>query len=153
MKNTLIILGVVLVMGGIIGLAIWKFRAIAQAEAETDAQVIGPYLMLIKAGKSEEAWERYTSPAYKQRFPRDEHTRGLRDLAADRGNLVRWEKTLGSELSQPGRGTFLQLKYRVVWDKGPYNAAYEVVTLEDGRRAIDASYEIPLGGGLSPAPR
>jgi len=153
MKSTLIIVGVVLVMAAIIAGAIWKFRAIAQAEAEADATVMTPYLELLQQGKAEEAWEKYTTPAFKARFSREAYARAISALGQEQGSLKSWRRTLCNEISEPGRGTYLRMKYIVTWDKGDRVTTWDVLKLDGGGFAIDASYNVPAGGGLEPAPR
>jgi len=152
MRNAVVIIAVILVLGGILGGVIWKFQSIARDKATIDQEIIQPWIDLVIEGQAGEAREQFASDVYQAKVSQEALESAWKKQMDEKGALQRAELKLAKEISEPGRGTYLRVRYLLHYADGTEAVAWDVVDTDAGWR-IDRSYHVRATSELTPTPR
>jgi|GEM_PF-3588985 len=140
-----------LLVGGTAWAIYMRFAVIAPRLQKIQHELLAPYLALQAEGKLAEAYERYTTPAYRHRFPLEKY------LEHHRESQAKWGRRLSLEVQQDTSPFFENesssylIYYLFQFEKAPVMVAFEIVPGPAGYR-IQSAHTEGAGDSLWAAP-
>lgn len=137
----------VLLFGGV-GYGIYHhLTKVPEQRAEVEQALFVAYFQAIVDGRIDEAWERYTTPRYKERFPLESY-RAQWQVALSSKRFDR--KLLNANMSYDAidRREYLLVTYGFTLDHDYVHASYHVVRDASGQQRIDWAGRLHTGAPL-----
>lgn len=153
MKDTLSVIALLSVFAAVLGLVVWKQLSISKVQQRAEQETLAPYLQAIQRGELERAWTEHTAPAYKAKVDLERLTRAWEQLIAENGALQSWKLWRAHEISEPGKGTFQRLRYKVTFQKHMHIIVWDVQLVEGKLKIIESFAYAADSSMLEPAPR
>ena len=130
---------VALLMVGGIGYGI--FHALVEApkhDERLEQTLFEPYFKALSDGRIDEAWQRYTTPRYKQVFPSESYRQHWQRVFSQSGPIVGRELFVANEVNEPaGQRKYTSVKYQLTFNHDYAQVVYEVVSDAQGNPHID----------------
>jgi|GEM_PF-3022260 len=77
---------------GFVGYGLYRSKFIAPKTAERiEKKLFTPYFNLLSAGKIDEAWQQYTSPEYKKKYPLEQYRNHWQKVFSEKGKITKYE--------------------------------------------------------------
>ncbi len=106
--------------------------------AALEQTLFEPYFQALGAGRVDEAWQRYTTPHYKQLFPLEPYRAHWQKAFAESGSLVKRNLATDNDAYQlTGGRNYTSVQYQLTFEHGYALAVYEVVPDASGKPLID----------------
>lgn len=128
----------VLLLGGVGYGIYYHLTKVPKQRREVEQALFAPYVQAIRDGRIDEAWERYTTPRYKEQFPLEVYR-------------AHWQATLSSKrfdrkllevnasYDSVKRQKYLLVTYGFTLDHDYVHALYHVVRDANGHLRIDSA--------------
>lgn len=128
----------VLIVGGIgYGVARGLMKA-PKHEQQLDQALFEPYFSALADGHVDEAWQRYTTPRYKQLFPLEDYRRHWAGVFSQSGHIGERKLFAANEAYEVAtRRQYTAVKYQLTFERAYVQASYEVVADSTGMPRID----------------
>lgn len=127
-----------LILGGI-GYGI--FHGLGEApknEERLEQALFEPYFKSLSEGHVDEAWQRYTTPRYKQRFPIENYRKHWQRAFSQSGRIVKRNLFVANAVNEPAtQRKYTSVKYQLTFDHDYVQAVYEVIPDAPGNPQID----------------
>jgi hypothetical protein len=140
----------VLMLGGI-GYGV--FRGLVEApknDARLEQALFEPYFKALSEGHIDEAWQRYTTPRYKQLFPIESYRKHWQQTFSQSGHIAKRSLFAANEAYEPAsQRKYTSVKYQLTFDHDYVQAVYEVVPDAQGTPLIDWAGRHPPASSYS----
>ena len=131
----------------------WGMLRAPLHDRDAMARCMNPYFAAEDGDRWGEAWDGYTSDAYKQTTPRDVYLAALGRTRAERGRVVRREKTTSSGFADFNGAKGFNASFWLYFEHGePAYVFYRIVRSADGAWRVDSIRERTTGRQLAPGP-
>lgn len=128
----------VLLFGGV-GYGIYYHSTEGKEQSrEVEQELFEPYFRAIEAGKIDEAWERYTTPHYKETFSIDAYRARWQTISSNE-KFDREQLTVNASYDAIHRYDYLLVSYGFTLDHDYAHVFYRVVRDADGTLRIHES--------------
>ena len=127
-----------LMLGGIGYGAYYGLVKAPQNRERLEQSLFEPYFAALSAGQIDEAWDRYTTPRYKQLFPLVSYRRHWQETFARAGSLDKRTLSVADDAYEAVNGRkYTSVRYQLTFAHDYVQAVYEVVPDTRGQPRID----------------
>lgn len=130
---------VAIVIAGGIGYGIYYHLVKApKNRAQDEAALFAPYFAALSEGQLKSAWDRYTTPRYKELFPFERYRQHWEQVFSKRGRITkRVIATANDAYEATTKRKYESVKYQLTFEHDYVQAVYQVVPGDDGNPRID----------------
>lgn len=118
-----------------------------EQRGEVEQALFAPYFKALEDKRIDEAWERYTTSRYKERFPLEVYRAHWRATLSSQ-RFDRELMTANMSYDAVNRHEYLLVTYGFTFDNDYVHAVYHVVRDADGQQRIDGSGRLYSGRPL-----
>lgn len=143
-----------LMLGGIGYGAYYGLLKAPQNRERLEQSLFEPYFAALSAGHIDEAWDRYTTPRYKQLFPLSRYRKHWSETFSQSGAIRKRELSVADDAYEAvNRRAYTSVRYQLTFAHDYVQAVYEVVPDARGQPRIDwAGQHQPTSSRTSPEP-
>jgi len=141
---------VALALVGGIGYGVYHHVVSSQQSAQLEHALFEPYFDALARGQFDEAWQRYTTPRYKQLFPVERYRAHWQTTLSRAGRIERRNLAVANaayQLSDERKYTSVQ--YQLTFTHDYVQAVYEIVPDGAGNPRIDWAGQHHSGSALT----
>ena len=135
------IVAIVVALLMVSGIGYGVFHGLLEAprnEARLEQALFEPYFKALSEGRVDQAWQRYTTPRYKQLFPIESYRQHWQRVFSQSGAIVERKLFVANEADEPAQQRkYTSVKYQLTFDHDYVQAVYEVVPDARGKPQID----------------
>jgi hypothetical protein len=130
---------VAIVIAGGIGYGIYYHVVKAPKNRALDEQALfDPYFAALSEGQINAAWEKFTTPRYKELFPIDRYRAHWEQVFSKRGKITKRVLAVANDAYEATtKRKYESVKYQLTFEHDYVQAVYEVVPGTDGTPRID----------------
>ena len=132
------ILVAIAIAGGIgYGIYYHLFKA-PKNRARDEQALFAPYFTALSEGQIDAAWERFTTPRYKARFPLDRYRQHWEQVFAKRGRITERVLAVANDAYEVvTKRTYESVSYKLTFEHDYVLAIYQVIPDAEGNPRID----------------
>ena len=109
-----------------------------KTSVQLEQTLFDPYFKALSQGHIDEAWQRYTTPHYKQLFPVERYRQHWQQMFLHSGHIAKRDLFVVNQAYQLANDRhFTSLKYQLTFDHDYVQVVYEVVPDSRGNPRID----------------